>query len=288
MKLSFSSKVISGFKLLTLSRLGFIGLLIILAFVFMALAAPILTPYDPSEAWVAPRFQPPSWEHPLGTDDAGRDVFAQIVYGARVSLLVGITAAALSTLLGALIGLTSGYFGSIVDVLLMRLTDVFLILPMIPLAILLAMYFGPSLFNIVILLGFLGWPGAARQIRAQVLSLKEASYVEAARALGASNKRIMFVHLLPNVTGVIIANLIGGSVGAILSEAGLAFLGVIDPRTISWGRIISRSLNGHAIIFGAWWTLIMPGLCITLLACGFSFFSHGLTLILNPQLRRTS
>lgn len=258
----------------------------IFAFIFIALAAPLLTPYDPAESFVGPRFQPPSWEHPLGTDDAGRDVFSQIVYGARISLLVGFTAAAVGTALGTLIGMISGYFGGIVDTILMRLTDVFLVIPMIPLAILLALFVGPSLFNIVILLGFLGWPGSARQIRAQILSLKEAPFIEAIRALGASDKRIMFVHLLPNVVGVMIANLVGGSVGAILAEAGLAFLGVTDPRTISWGRLISRSLAGNAILFGAWWTLIMPGLCLALLACGFSFFSHSLTLILNPQLRR--
>lgn len=271
-----------------MSKLGVIGLAIILVFIIMALAAPLITPYDPATTYLTRPFQPPSSNHLLGTDEAGRDVFAQIIYGSRVSLLVGFAAAIVGTLLGTTIGLVSGYFGGLVDTILMRVTDIFLIIPMIPLAILLALYLGPSLFNIVILLGFLGWPGIARQIRAQILSLKEAPFIEAARAIGAGNRRIMFTHLMPNVAGLMMANMIGGTVGAILSEAGLSFLGVTDPRNISWGRVISRSLGSGAIIYGAWWTLLPPGLCLAFLACGFSFFSHGLTLILNPQLRRRS
>jgi len=267
------------------SKLGVAGLVIIFAFAFMAIAAPILTPYDPNKTFLTRPFQPPSLEHPLGTDDAGRDVLSQIIYGSRVSLLIGISAAIVGTLLGTTIGLFSGYFGGVVDTVLMRITDVFMIIPMVPLAILLALYIGPSLFNIVILLGFLGWPGIARQIRSQVLSLREAQFIEAIRALGAGNVRIMFVHILPNVVGLMIANMIGGAVGAIMAESGLAFLGVTDPRNISWGRIISRSLGSGAVIKGAWWTLLPPGICIALLACGFSFFSHGLMLLLTPRLR---
>lgn len=278
-------KIINYWHIFSANKLSVVGLIIILVFVVMALGAEIIAPHSPTRV-VARRFQPPSSMYLLGTDDAGRDVFSQIVYGSRVSLLVGVSAAAISTLLGLMIGLISGYFGGIIDGILMRITDVFLIIPMIPLAILLAVYVGPSLTNIIILFGLLTWPGTARQIRSQILSMKELPFVEALHALGASSKRIIFFHLLPNTVGVAFANMIGVSVGAIIGEAGLSFLGVTDPRNISWGRILSRSLGGGAIIYNAWWTLVSPGFCIALLACGFSFLSHGLTLLVSPHLRR--
>jgi len=265
--------------------MGVIGLIIILIFVMTALAAPFIAPYAPTATYVGRPFEPPSFKHFFGTDEAGRDVFSQIIYGSQISLLVGFAAAAVSTLIGTLIGITSGYFGGVIDTILMRITDIFLIIPMIPLAILLALFVGPNLFNIVILVGFLGWPGLARQIRAQILSLKELPFIEALRALGANNRRIVFFHLLPNISGLIFASMIGGSVGAILAEAGLSFLGVTDPRVMSWGRIVARSLGSGAIIRKAWWTLVPPGLCIAILACGFSFFSHGLMLLVSPFLR---
>lgn len=278
-------KIVGGWRIFISSKMGLAGLIMIVAFLVMALGAPIITPYEPTATYVGRPFEPPSLKHPLGTDEAGRDVFSQIIYGSRVSLLVGFSAAFVSTMIGVLIGLISGYFGGVVDTILMRITDIFLIIPMIPLAILLALFIGPSLLNIVILIGFLGWPGLARQIRAQVLSLKERPFIEALRALGASDKRIIFYHLLPNISGLMFASMIGGSVMAILAESGLAFLGVSDPRVMSWGRIVSRALGSGAIIRRAWWVIIPPGLCIALLACGFSFLSHGLMLLVSPFLR---
>lgn len=272
-------------RVFSTSKMGIAGLIIILIFLIMALAAPIIAPYEPTATYVGRPFEPPSFKHPLGTDEAGRDIFSQIIYGSRVSILIGFAAAAVSTTIGALIGVVSGYFGGVIDVILMRITDIFLIIPMIPLAILLALFVGPSLFNIIVLIGFLGWPGLARQIRAQILSLKELPFVEALRALGASDRRIIFYHLLPNISGLVFASMIGGSVGAILAEAGLSFLGVTDPRVMSWGRIVARALGSGAVLRKAWWTLVPPGLCIALLACGFSFFSHGLMLLVSPFLR---
>ncbi|MEM2385293.1 MAG: ABC transporter permease [Candidatus Bathyarchaeia archaeon] len=278
-------KITNYWRIFSSSKMGVIGLIIILIFVMTALAAPFIAPYAPTATYVGRPFEPPSFKHFFGTDEAGRDVFSQIIYGSQISLLVGFAAAAVSTLIGTLIGITSGYFGGVIDTILMRITDIFLIIPMIPLAILLALFVGPNLFNIVILVGFLGWPGLARQIRAQILSLKELPFIEALRALGANNRRIVFFHLLPNISGLIFASMIGGSVGAILAEAGLSFLGVTDPRVMSWGRIVARSLGSGAIIRKAWWTLVPPGLCIAILACGFSFFSHGLMLLVSPFLR---
>lgn len=265
--------------------MGVIGLIITLAFIFIALAAPLISPYDPRKSFLAPMFSPPSPEHPLGTDDVGRDVLSQIIYGTRISLFVGILAAVIGTLLGTVVGLVSGYFGGFWDDVLMTVTDIFLIIPFIPLAVLFALYFGPSLWLIILLFGFFGWAPTARQIRAQILSLKETPFVEAARALGASDKRIIFFHLLPNVSGVIIANIVSRTAFAIIAEAGLAFIGASDPRNVSWGMMIFYALRSGAVILGAWWTFIPPGICIALLACGFSFMGHGITLLLNPRLR---
>ncbi|MBS7641418.1 MAG: ABC transporter permease [Candidatus Bathyarchaeia archaeon] len=278
-------KFVKYFRIFSASKVGIAGLIIIIVFLILALGASIIAPYDPKATYVSRPFTPPGFKHLLGTDEAGRDVLSQIIYGSQVALIVGFSAAAVSTAIGTLIGLISGYYGGAIDTVLMRITDIFLIIPMLPLAILLALFFGPSLLNIIVLIGFLGWPGLARQIRAQVLSLKELPFVEALHALGASSRRIIFFHLLPNISGLIFASMIGGSVGAILAESGLAFLGLSDPRIISWGRIVARAIGSGALVRGAWWPLVFPGLCIALLACGFSFFSHGLMLLVSPFLR---
>lgn len=268
------------------SKMGVIGLIIILIFMIIAVAAPLISPYDPKASFLSPRFSPPSSKHLLGTDNNGRDVLSQLIYGTRISLIVGIFAATLGTLLGTIIGLVSGYYGGVLDDFLMRLTDIFLTLPFIPLAMIFALYFGPSIWTIIMLFGFLTWPPTARQIRSQILSLKEALFVEAARAIGASNSRIIFVHLLPQVSGLIIANVISRVVSAVLAEAGLALVGASDPTNISWGMMMYFAVKSAALYYGAWWTIVPPGLCLALLACGFSFLGHGLTLIINPRLRR--
>lgn len=276
---------VKAWKMFSRSKLGIVGLIIILIFVFIAVAAPIIAPYDPRASFVAPAFTSPNSKHLLGTDDVGRDVFSQIIYGTRISLMVGLLAAAVGTFLGTIVGLVSGYFGGLIDDLLMRITDIFLIIPFIPLAILFALYFGPNIWNIILLFGFFGWPPVARQVRSLTLSLREALFVEAARAIGASNQRIIFRHILPNVTGIIIANVVWRTVFAILAEAGLAFLGASDPRNISWGMMIFYAMRSGAIFYGAWWTYIPAGFCVAILACGFAFLGHGITLILNPRLR---
>ncbi|MEM1565633.1 MAG: ABC transporter permease [Candidatus Bathyarchaeia archaeon] len=266
-------------------KLGVVGLIIILIFVVMAVAAPVIAPYDPQASFLAPMFTPPNSKHLLGTDDVGRDVFSQIIYGSRISIMVGLLAAAIGTALGTVVGLISGYFGGIVDDILMRITDIFLIIPFIPLAIMFALYVGPSIWNVVLIFGFLGWPPTARQIRSLTLSLKETPFIEAARAIGAGNGRIIFKHILPNTTGVIVANVVSRTVFAILAEAGLAFLGASDPRNISWGMMIFFAMRSGAVLYGAWWTYIPAGFCVALLACGFAFLGHGITLLLNPRLR---
>lgn len=267
-------------------KMAVIGLIITIIFLFTALFAPFITPYDPAASFSGPPFSPPSSKHLLGTDDVGRDILSLIIYGSRVSLIVGLLSAAFGTLLGTIIGLIAGYYGGAVDDILMRLTDIFLTMPFIQIALLFALYFGPSVWNIIIVFSFFGWPPAARQVRSQILYLKEATFIEAARAIGASDARILFVHLLTNVFGVVIANIITRTVFAILAEAGLAFIGASDPRVISWGTILYYAQRSGSIIYGAWWTIIPPGFCIALLACGFTFLSHGITILLNPKLRR--
>jgi peptide/nickel transport system permease protein len=278
-------KVVGIWRQFSRSKIAVIGLGIIVAFIFMAVAAPFIAPYDPKRTFVAPPLSPPDSKHLLGTDDVGRDILSLVIYGSRVSILVGILASAIGTLLGTIIGLFSGYFGGILDEFLMRVTDIFLIIPFIPLAIMAAYIFGPNIWNVVLIFGFLGWPGAARQIRSQILSLKEAPFIEAARALGAGNIHIIFRHLLPNVIGLVIANVIGRTSFAIMAEAGLAFLGASDPTVISWGMMIAFAQGSGAVLRGAWWTLVPPGFCITLLSCGFAFLSYGINLVLNPKLR---
>ncbi|MEM2704002.1 MAG: ABC transporter permease [Candidatus Bathyarchaeia archaeon] len=266
------------------SRTAIAGLIIIIAFSIVALAAPIIAPYNP-KAKVGDKFTPPNSKYLLGTDNMGRDVFSWIIYGTRISLLVGILAALLGTIIGTVVGLVSGYYGGLLDVLLMRVSDVFLTIPFIPLAMLFAMYFGPNIWNVIFLLGFMTWPGAARQIRSQVLYLREAVFIEAARAIGADSKRIIFSHLLPNVVGVIVANIVTRVVGAILAEAGLSFVGVSDPTNVSWGLLINYGMRSAALYYGAWWTLVPPGACIALLSVSFSLLGNGIFHVVNPRLK---
>ncbi len=285
------------------NKLGLVGLGILLFFAIIALLAPIIAPYNPydvSSIGVAPPMAPPAWVrlfNPsipedqvfglLGSDEVGRDLFSQLVYGARVSLAVGILAALLATLLGTVIGLVSGYAGGIVDEILMRITDFFLVLPGLPLVIVLAAVLGPNIFNVIFVIGITSWPSIARIIRSQVLAVKEFPYIESVRAVGASSWRIMFVHILPNVAPLVYVNMAINVANAILIEAGLSFLGLGDPNHISWGTILFFAEQSQAIIKGAWWYVIPPGICILLVALSFIFIGHALDEILNPKLRRT-
>ncbi len=284
------------------NKLGIIGLVILIVFAFIAILAPYIAPYDPYDVksiGVAPPFAPPEWVRIfdpsipkeltfglLGSDEVGRDLFSQVVYGARVSMLVGVLAASLATFIGTVIGLTAGYIGGYVDEVLMRITDLFLVIPGLPLIIVLAAILGPNIYNVILVIGISSWPSVARIIRSQVLSVREYSYIEAARATGASSMRIMFIHILPNVAPLIYINIALNIANAILIEAGLSFLGLGDPNNISWGTILFFAEQSQAIIKGAWWYVLPPGLCILLVALSFIFIGHALDEILNPKLRR--
>ena len=268
------------------SRVGLAGLSIIVFFTLMAVLADWIAPYDPYEL-VGPPYTPPNERFILGTNDIGQDIFSEFIYGSRVSLYVGLTAPLISSVVGTVLGLLSGYLGGFVDELVVGAVDVMLALPSLPLIIVLAAYLGPSLDNIIIVLAVFGWPGFTRIVRSQVLSLRERPYVEAARAAGAGSLRIMFRHILPHVVPLVIAHVILSATSAILTEAGLSFLGLGDPTVKSWGQILRRAQVGHALHQGLWLWVFVPGLAIALLGAGFTLLGIAIEERVNPRLRRT-
>ncbi len=236
------------------------------------------------------KLKPPSGSHLLGTDDRGRDVLSEIFYGSRTSLIVGFAAALITMLLGAVVGLVSGAYGKAMDEFLMRLTDVFLVIPWLPFAVILASFLPPlnqpSLFKIIIVIGVTSWPATARIVRAQVLSIRERSFIERAVAVGSGRAHIIRVHLLPNVFPLIFANAILSVSYAILSEAFLSFFGISDPTKITWGLMLYNAFYFGAFVNRAYWFVLPPGLCIILVVLGFTFVSYALDDLLNPRLRR--
>jgi len=266
------------------SHIGMFGLTLVLAFIVVALAAPWVAPYDP-RALVGKPFERPGEDHILGTDQVGRDIYSQLIWGTRISLMVGLFASAFSVAIGTAIGLLSGYLRGPIDTVMMRITDLFITLPSIPLMMILAAIIGRSVWNIILVIAITGWTGTARMVRAQTLSIKERPYVEAARSIGARDSQIMFRHILPNIIPLIFANAIVGIVNAILAESGLSFLGLGDPTKPSWGLILRYANEAGAMATGRLWFIIPPGICIMLIAIGFAFSSYSLDQILNPRLR---
>jgi ABC-type dipeptide/oligopeptide/nickel transport system permease subunit len=219
----------------------------------------------------------------LGTNHLGQDLFSQLIYGAQASLYVGLLSAILGVVIGLIVGLASGYLGKAVDEILMRFSDMLLVLPSLPLLIVLVAILGSKLENLIILLGFLGWMGFARLVRSQVLSLRERPFVEAAKAVGAGKSHILFRHILPNVMGLVYVSLATSVPGAIVAEAALSWLGFVDPYRVSWGRMLNEAQEQAAT--SAWWWVIPPGLCIAALAVAFILLGFAIDDILNPKLR---
>ena len=267
---------------------GMVGLAILVVAVAMAVAAPLLADESGLRAINAtqnPTFASPSEFRPLGTDSLGRDVSTQFIWGARTSLLVGLVATLLAILIGSVVGIVAGFFGGKIGGLLMRITEWFLVIPCLPLAIVLGVILGPSVRNIIIVIGITTWPQPARLIRAQVLTLRERDYVERSRALGASNWHLMTRHILPNVSPLILANTTLTVPIVILSEATLSFLGLGDPLNPSWGQMLDSAFETGAITAEAWWVFIPPGLGIMLVALAFTLCGMALEEILDPRLR---
>ncbi len=284
------SKKLSGIsealKLVLISTSGKVGVGILAVLGAIAILAPVIAPYNPWEYGEFKPYLPPSKEHLLGTNDVGVDIFSELLYGARVSLLIGILAGILSVSVGTLVGLIGGFYGGIVRTIAMRITDLFLIMPAIPLAILLAAVTKPSIINIVIVIMVVSWPAMARQIYAQTLSLREELYVEAAEALGVPNTRIMLKHILPNLYPLVIANMILMAGNAMLIEAGLSFLGLGDPTQKSWGMMLFYAQMSGAFSRKMWWWLVPPGILIGIAILGFTLLGQALEEALSPRLRQ--
>jgi ABC-type dipeptide/oligopeptide/nickel transport system permease subunit len=220
----------------------------------------------------------------LGTDHRGRDIFTQLIHGARISLFVGLLTSILSVIIGLVVGLVSGYLGKVIDEILMRFTDMLLVLPTLPLLIVLIAVLGPSIWNVILLLSLMGWMSFARWVRSTTLSLKERPFVEAAKAVGAGKFHIIARHILPNVMSLVYVSLALSVPGAILAEAALSWLGLFDPRLISWGRMLHDAQFEQGITL--WWWIIPPGLCIALVSLSFILLGYALDEMLNPKLRR--
>jgi peptide/nickel transport system permease protein len=270
------------------NRAGMAGLIILTLAVAMALAAPLLA--DPAglhavNTTTNPVYASPSEFGGLGTDHLGRPVLTQFIWGARISLLVGLAATVLAILIGSAVGIVAGFFGGVTGSVLMRLTEWFLVIPFLPLAIALAAILGPSLRNIILVIGITSWPSTARLLRAQVLTLKERLYVDRSRALGASNWHLMTRHILPNVSSLILANTTLTVPVAILSETTLAFLGLGDPSNASWGKMLQEAFEAGAVTEQAWWYYVPPGVGIMLVVLAFTLVGSALEEVLDPRLR---
>ena len=275
-----------GFLLRTLRHrpAAVIGTVILVVVALVAVLAPWIAPYD-LHTQVGPVFGHPSLKHPLGLDDGGIDMLTLLMWGARVSLVVGFAATFVSMAIGGAVGVIAGYFGGWVDVVLMRITDYFLVVPDVPLMIVVAAIWGPSLFHIIIVIGILLWTSTARVIRAQVKSVRERVYVKRARALGAGHTRIVLKHVLPQVAPLLIANTVLTVAVAIFDETALSFLGLGDPSTTSLGKVIENAFERAAISSGAWWAIVWPGVLVTLIILGCSLVGGALEDALNPRLR---
>ena len=270
-------------------KMGMIGAAMLLVALFVAIFAPLLAPYDPYASVrvnILDIYQAPSGEHLLGTDDGGKDVFSSLLYGARVSLLVGFTAAAIALVIGGLVGIVAGYRGGWIGSLLMRITDFFLVIPDLALQIVLVAIIGPSLGTIILVIGVLGWTTTARLVRSQTLSVRERKYVMRARAIGAGDAHILRRHILPAVLPLMLANMVLVISLAILAESTLAFLGLGDATVISWGQMLNYAFGRGAVSAGAWWALLPPGFAIVWVVLGTTLFGTALEEALNPRLKR--
>jgi len=277
------SQVQHYWRLYRRDKIAVIALLYIILIVVIAILAPLITRFPPLLTGAGPSFTPPNAQHLMGTDDLGRDIFSGVIYGARVSMGVGFVAAVGSSLVGLLIGIVAAYYGRIYDTVLMRITEIFFVIPMVFLAILLVAFFGSSIWNVIFVIIILSWPTTARLVRGQVLALKERDFVKASKALGEHDFYIMFMEILPNTLAPIIVN---GSIEvarAIVVEAGLSFLGLGDPDLTSWGIMLYKSQR--FLVQQIWWTFSFPGAALFFTVLSLNVIADTLNTILNPRTR---
>ena len=264
------------------NRVAVFGLVLIVLLGLMALFAPIIAPFNPIEQHIIDRLKAPNAQYLLGTDELGRDLFSRLLYGARISLVIGFVAQGVSMLIGISLGLVSGWYGGWIDDVIMRMTDIFFAIPGLMFLIVWVTIFEPGPLSIFLALGLIGWPGLARVMRGQVLTIKELEYVTSAQALGASTPHILVRHILPNAIAPMIVLAALGVAGAILSEATLSFLGLgIQVPNPSWGTMVQFGKN--YLPTGQWWLAVIPGLVIMLTVLGFNFLGDGLRDALDPN-----
>jgi ABC-type dipeptide/oligopeptide/nickel transport system permease subunit len=271
-------------RMLIRNRLVVVGLAIIAVFILTAVFAPWLVPYSPFEQRLEEGLNPPGIEHPFGQDKLGRDILSRVIFGARVSIWIGLVTVSVSASIGIILGSLAGYLGGMVDELLMRLIDILLAFPGILLAIGLMGVLGPSLNNVILALCIIGWVGYARLVRGQILAVRNFEFVTAAKAQAASHLRIILRHILPNIMGPLLVQITFGLAGVIVAEAGLSFLGLgTQPPTPSWGLMLNE---GRQFLLVAPHLSIFPGLAIMLTVLGFNFIGDGLRDVLDPKGRR--
>jgi peptide/nickel transport system permease protein len=273
----------SSLRYFSKNRLAAVGGTLVAVVFVVSFFAPLLSPYDPSAIDIKNILIGPSLSHPLGTDDLGRDVLSRMIWGSRVSLKVGFSAVGIATLIGILLGAVAGYYGGVLDSMIMRAVDIMLTLPTIFLILAVIAILEPSIWNIMVVIGLTSWMEPARLIRAEFLSLKEREFVVAARAIGASDARIIFRHVLPNGLSPILVSATLGIGGAILIESALSFLGLgVQPPTPSWGSLLASGKDNIEI---AWWLSAFPGLAILLTVLGYNLLGEGIRDALDPRHR---
>ncbi len=273
------------FRSFVRNRKAAAGLTIVVIYVMIGLAAPLLSPYEPL-ARVGRPHQPPSWEHLLGTTRMGRDVLSQLIWGTRISLMVGVLAGVIVTVIGTVIGIVAAYVGGLVDEVLNFLTNVILVLPQLPLLLVLAAFLGQvDPLAIAVIIGLTSWAWGARVTRAQALSLKTRDYIQASQMVGEPAWRMILFEMLPNLLSIVGFNFIGSIIFTIITQATLEFLGLGSPLTLSWGTMLYNAQTASAILVGAWWEVLAPCIAIVVIGVGLSLMNFGVDEISNPRLR---
>jgi len=263
-----------------------VGICLLLFFVIVAIFAPYIAPYSPTYMGFTP-LQMSSRQHLLGTTAIGQDIFSRVIWGTRLSLFVGIIIGLIATMLSVIVGLTAGYFGGLVDDIFMMITNIFLVIPGLPLMIIIAAYITvKGTVTIVFVISITGWAWGARVLRSQAMTLKNRDFVKASIVVGERPSHVIFSDIFPNMLSLVVANFFGVSLYAVLSEAGLEFLGLGDSSAVSWGTIIYWSQNNNAMLFGLWQWMVVPGLCIALLGVSFALINFAIDEVTNPRLRK--
>ena len=276
-------KIKNFWKIFKQNKKTVVGLIILLIFVFLAIFAPLLARFPSLTTGAGEAFLNPSFKHLLGTDNLGRDLYSELLFGARITLVVSFIAVITSTVVGVLFGSIAGYYGGIIDSILMRITEIFLVIPPIFLALVLVAIFGANITNMIIVISVLSWPQTARLVRAEILSLKERPYCKAAIATGASDFKIIFSELVPNTMTTIIVNLSLTQATAILIESALSFLGFGDSSMVSWGLMLN---NAQEFFRQSWFMVFFPGMSIFLVVLSLNLVGEGLNDVFNPRRKK--